>query len=786
MTCPIRPSAITLLMCALVGTGSGVLEGAGASPLRAQPIPATDAALEVAGEEIRTGRFWHAAELLEALGPLEPGGVLLLAEARAGFRDWNGVREALEAEAWLDSLAPVRGYELLGRAHEAAGEWELALSHYRTAAERSGNLPFSLAARLVRAELAVNGPESALLALERVQAQHATLVHYLAWELAGEASENGDPLAVASLEPFFQDGPTAGRRRDLLAAAVLNAGDSTRAEAIYRELANGSSGSEAARYRHQVAELTLARGDTTTAWELFRQALAGAPRTRAGMESAATLVDLGSLDRDLALQAAGALDRLGDGGRALRAYDEYVRLSQVAGQAPEVRARVERARIASTLPSRADEAVEEFRALDEHPDPAVGARVLDVWAGLRRRQGQAGNVRILRRWLVERYPDTDQAAQVVFLRGDDAQDRQDWDGALVLYRQVTAMAPARSLAGLAWMRIGQIHLEQGENERALEAYQGYLAAFPSGRRWSEASFWAGRILVDAGDTASATALLDRVMRDDPLSYYAAEAARLLARPFPMEMGPPPALDEPDWVARSLEELDLLYAAGLEEAATVHVEALVQRADREGTEAQYPVAEGLIVRGWTIEGINRGWALLRAGEEHNERLLAILYPFPQRDMVQREAREYGLDPILVAALIRQESAWDTDIVSSAGAIGLMQVMPPTGRQLARSVGPVGFTSESLEAAEVNLHLGGRFLRDMLDRYGPELPLVLSAYNAGPSRARRWSGFPEADDRLRFTERIPFTETRGYVKNVTRNVAIYRALYGDTLLRSASEQ
>ena len=65
-------------------------------------------------------------------------------------------------------------------------------------------------------------------------------------------------------------------------------------------------------------------------------------------------------------------------------------------------ARVERARLASTVGSRIDEAVEEFRALDEHPDPAIGSRVLDVWTGLRRRQGQTNNVRILRGWLVER------------------------------------------------------------------------------------------------------------------------------------------------------------------------------------------------------------------------------------------------------------------------------------------------------------------------------------------------------------------------------------------------
>jgi soluble lytic murein transglycosylase len=130
------------------------------------------------------------------------------------------------------------------------------------------------------------------------------------------------------------------------------------------------------------------------------------------------------------------------------------------------------------------------------------------------------------------------------------------------------------------------------------------------------------------------------------------------------------------------------------------------------------------------------------------------------------------------LIRQESAFTPAIYSPAGAIGLMQVMPATGRELARSQGIRGFTAASLETAEINLHLGTRFWLDMERRYADgSLPLVLSAYNAGPTRARRWRRLPEFEDPLRFTERIPFDETRGYVKNITRNIGLYQFLYGD---------
>jgi soluble lytic murein transglycosylase len=107
---------------------------------------------------------------------------------------------------------------------------------------------------------------------------------------------------------------------------------------------------------------------------------------------------------------------------------------------------------------------------------------------------------------------------------------------------------------------------------------------------------------------------------------------------------------------------------------------------------------------------------------------------------------------------------------------MQVMPTTGKGLARTHGPASFHETNLTAPEVNLHLGAAFFVDMSARYDGDLPLVLSAYNAGPSRATRWRRYPEASDPLRFTERIPFEETRGYVKNVRRNLGLYQLLYG----------
>ncbi|HSG48140.1 MAG TPA: tetratricopeptide repeat protein, partial [Longimicrobiales bacterium] len=383
--------------------------------------------LAAARVEVEAGRNWHAAEILldmRRASELPPGGLLLLAQARAGFRDWNGVREILLDAPWIASVAPVEGAVLLGRAYEAAGEWEAAASRFRAALERAPEGSFPLRARLARAELRSGRLSAALAVLTSLDTLEADpLLSSLAWELARWGAEVGDSAAVAGFLPFVQNRGLRERAADYYPRAVLAEGDSARAESLFRALLESDPGPRAPVWRERVATLSLARGDTADARELFRETLLEAGRTAAGMESARRLVMLGGLDRDLALRAARALDRLGDGARALRAYDAYMRLSREEGVEADPAARVERARLASTVPSRIAEAVEEYRALDEHPDPAVGARVLELWAGLRRRQGQTENVRTLGRWLVERYPDTDQAAEVVFLRGDFAHDR---------------------------------------------------------------------------------------------------------------------------------------------------------------------------------------------------------------------------------------------------------------------------------------------------------------------------------------------------------------------------
>jgi soluble lytic murein transglycosylase len=738
--------------------------------------------VDSARAELGIGRYWHAAQILEPLresGGLDAGGLLLLAEAEAGYRNWPAVRSVLEGRDWLDDERGGEGWRLLGRALEEEGALpEAAAAYARYEASAAGaEAPDREAVRARRTRIlaASRGPGAALPVLDSVP--EASLRSWLALDLATAWAEDGDTSSVRQSSEVIAV-PAARRSAwEVLPRARLMAGDSAGAEVEYRLALDSAAGDARMRTRAWtvIGSLRLSTGDTASARDAFLQAL----EMDVGSASfaAARLLELGIDDQNRALEVATALSRSSQVRPALEAYDLAVSLSRTT---LPVETRLARARLLSLAADREDEALSEFRALaDLIEDRDLGVRNLTLWEDLRRRQGRSGDVATIRGWIVDRYPESPEAVGIVFLRGDASHDRGALDEALGYYEELQRMNSSLDQSGLARMRMGQIHLRRGDRDSALAVYRAYLDEFPDGRRWAEATYWIGRVLLESGDTAGAEPVLRGISEKDPLSYYAVEAAGLLGEVYRLPALSPddPPTDAPGWLVEGLRALDWLRVAGLTRGYDSQVDELRRLGGGAPDGVLFALARGLLERGLTIEAINLGWELRERGHVWSRGLLEIIYPFPYREMVVRAAAEEGLEPIVVAALTRQESAFDADIVSPAGAVGLMQVMPATGRDLSRTHGPADFSVASLEAPEVNLHLGVRFLRAMWDRYDGSLPLVLSAYNAGPTRANAWRNFPEAADPVLFTDRIPFRETRDYVKLVTRNVALYRALYGD---------
>lgn len=164
------------------------------------------------------------------------------------------------------------------------------------------------------------------------------------------------------------------------------------------------------------------------------------------------------------------------------------------------------------------------------------------------------------------------------------------------------------------------------------------------------------------------------------------------------------------------------------------------------------------------------------EELSKQEWAIFYPLEHWDRIKFWALQRNLDPYQVAGLIRQESVFNPRAKSSANAYGLMQLLIPTARSVARKYGiDAVITEETLYQPDLNIALGTAYLREMLDRFG-RIEYAAAAYNAGPARIPQWrSRLPAEIDE--FVEAIPFSETRGYVQGVIRNTAQYRRLYDE---------
>jgi soluble lytic murein transglycosylase len=155
--------------------------------------------------------------------------------------------------------------------------------------------------------------------------------------------------------------------------------------------------------------------------------------------------------------------------------------------------------------------------------------------------------------------------------------------------------------------------------------------------------------------------------------------------------------------------------------------------------------------------------------------ALRFPAPYRDVVSGATRQAGLDEAWVYGLMRQESRFSTDARSSAGAQGLMQLMPATAKQVARRMGMSGYNRHQVTSVDTNVSLGTYHLRELLANLDNQPMLASAAYNAGLSRAREWRADRVLEGAI-YAESIPFTETRDYVRKVMSNTTYYARLFG----------
>jgi soluble lytic murein transglycosylase-like protein len=387
------------------------------------------------------------------------------------------------------------------------------------------------------------------------------------------------------------------------------------------------------------------------------------------------------------------------------------------------------------------------------------------------RAGQSGGKPILDD-VIRRFPDDSSAAPAaLFILGDLARDRGDYVTARRHWSALGTRFPHHELAPRARF----LHaLSQYTGKRFYAAAAEWDSLFLNGGREEAlaAGYWSGRAWLAGGDRARARERWDSVAGRSPLSYYTRLARRRLGAPDSAIVPGFDSFPAPAGVADARRRLELLAQAGMNPELLLETSWLAGQA---GTDLSVILGTAALLRDHNRATLSAqlGWRALGAGSE-NGLTYRLIFPVHYDSALVRSATDRELDPALVAALIRQESLFDSMATSRAGARGLMQIMPAVGRQLAREARQPSWNADSLYHPRINLQLGTAHLAWSVRRYGG-IERTLAAYNAGGGRVTRWARYPGAGDPEVFVEWIPFPETRSYVRTVMRNYEFYRGLY-----------
>ncbi len=549
----------------------------------------------------------------------------------------------------------------------------------------------------------------------------------------------------------------------------------------------GQKRSQSADYLLTEAKAHQAAGDANAAAALYRQIYVRLPFSPEAAQSRTALqaMNAGPTAGERKLHA----DALFNAKRYAEAGDEYhsiergdSTLSQADRDALEIYAAVCDLRLKHL--SRA-----EAERLPDTGDDSAALKLYILAEISRTENDPAGHAAILGQ-MEQRFPHSRWLEEALYSGGNMYLIKRDAPQAIAHYEKLVEFFPNSTYAPSAHWRAAWLNYRLRNNSEAARLMEEQVIKYPASAEAPTSLYWRGRLYEDVEKNLPQAANFYTSLSTTYRNYYYANLARqrLAAMGTQPAVDPAPALASvrapaPPTLVAALPENDphlikarLLANAALNEYIAPEIQA-------SGTSSQWgALAEAEIYTSYgenvrALQAIKRsgvGFYTLPISEVPNE-YWQLLFPKPFWSDLSASAEAQGLDPYLVASLIRQESEFNPGAISRANAMGLMQLLPAVGKAEAKRGGLKKFTPVSLLNPQTNLRLGTMNLKQVLDRYNGTPEYALAAYNAGDVPVRNWMAENNYKDLPEFVESIPYTETREYVQSILRNREMYRQLY-----------
>ncbi len=632
--------------------------------------------------------------------------------------------------------------------------------------------------------------DEALAALRQASAQGNALDDYVAYFTA-QADLQSNQLAAAdtilsSFPAKYPDSIFNAAVPVLEANLFLQQGDPQSALRVLRAHAEEPVAGKPD-YLLAMAKAQQMAGQPAEATALFRRVVAGAPLSNEATIAQAQLTQGGQWQALSIEERRHHADSLFNAGRYSPAGEEFRALAVHPQLNPSERNALLISAASCDFKLKRLNKEELDRVADSNDE--TGAHRQYLLMELARSNNDTVTQSAIVDQMKQRFASSNWLSEALYSSGNMYLLRKDFPSAIAYYTDQARRFPHSDHAGPAHWRAAWLNYRLRNYSEAARLMDEHLAQFAGGKEIPAALYWRGRLYLDQerqpAMAAAYFATETRVYRHYYYAVIAQERLTGLGAVTPASVNMLTNM-EPEQIPTLTEDVPeedphlakarLLANAGLNDFLSQEIHAA------EGSDSWGSLAEARLYASYG-EAFRAMRSLKRAIPFYTSAPIEalplaywrILFPQDYWPTIKVEAQRNGLNPYMVASLIRQESEFNPRAISPANAYGLMQLLPSVGRQMAKQEGVSShLEAEALLDPSINIKLGTVYLKQTLEKFGGHQEYAFAAYNAGDSRVNDWQSASSYTGLDEFVESIPFTETRDYVQAIIRNEQIYREI------------